>query len=281
MLSVGWIVRGICIGADRLMKRMFVIRFITQVDVAGCASAPVKRCGSAGAWSHNPDLGSERSTAHPICVQIGRGNFPVKRLTSKVKAWFLLKSAVERLTHKLRVQGSEKNMRKASVATVAMILAIALYFTLAWGYDALRTLTAPNYGLEDVWRSQYIFAIGRIADLGPLGLIKLAAFFAAMKLSVAGICGLHILDRLRSLAGGTANSEILEGALILVVLTSIVSVGPAVWSSNADLLREHTFQLVLAAVATALCIVERHYWRADAPAETALAQGATWFSPWR
>lgn len=176
-------------------------------------------------------------------------------------------------------------MRKASVATVVMILAIALYFTLAWGYDALRTLTAPNYGLEDVWRSQYIFAIGRIADLSPLGLIKLAAFFAAMKLSVAGICGLHILDRLRCLAGGTANSEILEGALILVVLTSIVSVGPAVWSNNAELLREHTFQLVLAAVATALCIVERHYWRAggeaDAMIEGAAPQGATWFSPWR
>ncbi len=29
-------------------------------------------------------------------------------------------------------------MRKVSSATVAMILAIALYFTLFWGFDALR-----------------------------------------------------------------------------------------------------------------------------------------------
>lgn len=158
-------------------------------------------------------------------------------------------------------------MRKASVATVATILGITLYFTLSWGFDALRTLTAPNYGLEDVWRSQYIFAIGRIAGLGPIGLIKLAAFFAAMKLAVAGVCALHILDRLRCLAGGQANSEILEGALILVVAVSIVSAGPAAWSHNAELLREQTVQLILAAVATALCIVERRHGRADAQAE--------------
>lgn len=158
-------------------------------------------------------------------------------------------------------------MRKASVATVTMILGITLYFTLSWGLDALRTLTAPNYGLEDVWRSQYIFAIGRIVGLGPIGLIKLAAFFGAMKLAVAGVCALHILDRLRCLAGGQANSEVLEGALILVVAVSIVSAGPAAWSHNAELLREQTVQLILAAVATALCIVERRYGREDAQTE--------------
>ena len=48
-------------------------------------------------------------------------------------------------------------MRKVSGATVATILAIALYFTLFWGFDALRMLTSPTYGLEEVWRSQYRF----------------------------------------------------------------------------------------------------------------------------
>ena len=47
-------------------------------------------------------------------------------------------------------------MRKISTATVAIILAIALYFTLFWGYDGLRVLTSPNYGLDDVWRSQFM-----------------------------------------------------------------------------------------------------------------------------
>src|SRR5712691_6294277 len=100
-------------------------------------------------------------------------------------------------------------MRKISGATVAMILAIALYFTLFWGFDALRMLTSPTYGLEDVWRSQFIFGIGRLFGLGPIGLIKLAAFFGILKLAVAGICAVHILDRFRCLAGGKANSEIL------------------------------------------------------------------------
>ncbi|MGA7332964.1 MAG: hypothetical protein WBX77_14730 [Pseudolabrys sp.] len=75
------------------------------------------------------------------------------------------------------------------------IVAIALYFALAWGYDGLRILTAPSYGLEDVWRSQFVFAIGRLFNLGPIGLIKLAAFFGALKLAVACICVVHIVDR--------------------------------------------------------------------------------------
>ena len=174
-------------------------------------------------------------------------------------------------------------MRKITGATVAMILAIALYFTLFWGFDALRVLTSPTYGLEDVWRSQFIFGIGRVFGLGPIGLIKLAAFFGALKLAVAIVCAVHIVDRIRSLMGGKPNSEILEGGLILVLLISIATAGPTVWSHNVDLLREQVFQLLLAAVATALCMVERSYDR-SAPAVKPVAatpQGATWFTPWR
>ena len=168
-------------------------------------------------------------------------------------------------------------MRKFSGATVATILAIALYFTVLWGLDGLRTLTSPSYGLGDVWRSQHIFVIGSFFGLSPLGLIKLSAFFGAVKLSVAGFCAWHVIDRLRSLIGGQADSEVLEGALILVVLISILSVGPAVWSQNAALVREQTVHLVLAALATALCIVERSYARDDAPAEAAAASAGSSF----
>ena len=89
-------------------------------------------------------------------------------------------------------------MRKVSGAAVAMILAIALYFTLFWGFDALRMLTSPTYGLEDAWRSQFVFGIGRVLGLGPIGVIKLAAFFGTLKLAVAIVCAVHILDRFRS-----------------------------------------------------------------------------------
>jgi hypothetical protein len=179
-------------------------------------------------------------------------------------------------------------MRKLSAVAVAMILAIALYFTLFWGLDALRILTSPTYGLDDVWHSQFIFVIGSMLGLGPTGLLKLAAFFGVLKLAVAGICALHILDRCRAFVGGKANSEVLESGLILVVLVSIASVGPAVSSQNAELLREGALQLMLAAIATGLCLVERKYGRATddaAPAVatelTATARGAPWFSPFR
>ncbi|MGH6664354.1 MAG: hypothetical protein ACREB2_05565 [Pseudolabrys sp.] len=179
-------------------------------------------------------------------------------------------------------------MRKLSVLAVAMIVAISLYFTFAWGYDGLRMLTSPTYGLDDVWRSQFIFVIGSLFGLGPMGLVKLAAFFGALKLAVAGICLIHILDRCRSLAGGTANSEILEGALIIVVMFSIISVGPSIQSQNVELVRAETIQLMLAAVATALCLLERKYGRADEDTKpvvsmelTATAGRAPWYAPFR
>lgn len=178
-------------------------------------------------------------------------------------------------------------MRKLSAAAVAMILAIALYFTLFWGFEALHMLTSPTYGLEDVWRSQFVFEIGRLFGLSPFGLIKLAAFFATLKLAVAAICAVHIADRFRALAGGKAEPEILEAGLMLVVIISIASVGPAIWAQNADLVREQVIQLMLAAVAAALCILERSYERSGGTgkpltaASAAAANGATWFSPLR
>jgi hypothetical protein len=109
----------------------------------------------------------------------------VKWLTGKVGS-VLLNFAIERITHdSSREEGS---VRKISNVAVAAIVAIALYFALTWGYDGLRILTSPSYGLEDVWRSQFVFAIGRLFNLGPIGLIKLAAFFGALKLAVACIC---------------------------------------------------------------------------------------------
>lgn len=139
-------------------------------------------------------------------------------------------------------------MQKISHATMAIIVAVALCI-----------LSSPSYGLEDVWRSQFVFAIGSLVGLGPIGLIKLAAFFGALKLAVACICVIHIADRVRSLSRGQANSEILEAALILIVTISIVSVGPASFRDGAELVREHTLPLLLAALATGLCIFERNY----------------------
>ena len=56
-----------------------------------------------------------------------------------------------------------------------------------------------------------------------------------------------------------------------MVAISILSVGPAVWSQNAELLRESTIQLSLAALAAAFCMLERSYGR-QAEADEALPE---------
>jgi len=171
-------------------------------------------------------------------------------------------------------------MRKASTATV---VAIALYIMLAWGFDGIRGLTSPNYGLEDNWRAQVIFAIGRYAALSPMGLLKLAAFIAAVKLAIAAICGWHLVDRFRSFAGGQARAEVLETAMMIVVAIGIVSAGPAIRSNSVDLLREHVIQVVLAGLAIALCLIERRLGRGEVTQteETAVPAAREWFSPLR
>jgi hypothetical protein len=177
---------------------------------------------------------------------------------------------------------------RTSGAIGAMILAIAIYFALFWGFDALRILTSPTYGLEDVWRSQVVFGIGRYAGFNPEGLIRLAAALGALKLAVAGVCIVHVVDRVRALVTGSdPANEILETGLLLAVGINIAAVVPAIWSQNGDLVRELTIQLVLAGLAGGLCIVDRSG-RKTAPIEVdaaksapALAGETSSFTPWR
>ncbi len=178
-------------------------------------------------------------------------------------------------------------MRTNPAASTITILAISLYFAAAWGFDGLLTLTSANYGLDEVWRSQTVFGIGSLIGLGPLGLIKLAAFLGAVKLLAAVFCALHVLKRLRVIAGGSPDSEILEGALILVFAVSLASAMAASLSYNAELVGEQAINLVLAAIAIALGMAERRRVAASEAAELAVAAGdtlpsrGTWFTPWR
>ena len=144
-------------------------------------------------------------------------------------------------------------MRKTSIASVATIMAIALYFAFAWGSAGLQAFTSSQLGLEDVWRSQTIFVLGHMLNFGPVGLVKLAAFLAAVKLVAAAFCALHALDRAR----GHSRSELLEGALIIVAAVAAAGCASAMWAHNNELFRESTMQLALAAVGIALCMVER------------------------
>ncbi len=177
-------------------------------------------------------------------------------------------------------------MRWLNAAAVAMITGLAFYFTLFWGSEALRMMTSPTWGLDDTWRSEFMFVIGALLGLAPVGMIKLAAFFAVLKLAVAVICAVHILERVRSLVTGTAEVDVLEAGLVLIVAISILAVGPAVWSQNVELARDYTLQLVLAGLVAALCLLERRTGRAKTAVKTAVKAvayppDAHWFTPWR
>jgi hypothetical protein len=178
------------------------------------------------------------------------------------------------------------------VAIGALISAIAIYFALFWGYDALRILTSPTYGLEDVWRSQIVFGIGRYAGFDPASLLKLSAALGALKLTVAAVCVIHVVERLRSLVSGHTHNEILETGLLVAVGINVVAVAPAIWSQNGDLMRGILLQLILAAFAAVLCIIERRGRKAApayedvVPLDAALAVGTPVdagkpFVPWR
>lgn len=156
-------------------------------------------------------------------------------------------------------------MHGTSRAMKGALMAIALYFAGRWGIDAIRVFASPNFGLDEVWRSQDVFTVGRLFGLTPPGLYELAAFLGAVKLVTAAAFALSIANRFAGPAGADTNAEIVEAALVLVVTVSIVATGPAAWAHNAGLLREHTLHLVLAALATALCIAEQ---RQTPPADT-------------
>ena len=177
-------------------------------------------------------------------------------------------------------------MQRTTGIIGALILAIAIYFVLFWGYDAIRILTSPAYGLEDVWRSQVVFGIGRYAGFGPEGLIRLAAVLGALKLVIAGVCAVHVFERLRALfMKATPANEAFETALIVAVMISIASLVPAIWSQNGDLAREQLIQLVLAGLTGVFCIVERGR---SAPAQDVapdqaqpVAADSSPYVPWR
>jgi hypothetical protein len=172
-------------------------------------------------------------------------------------------------------------MQRTTGIIGALILAIAIYFTLFWGYDAIRILTSPAYGLEDVWRSQVVFGIGRYAGFGPEALIRLAAVLGALKLVIAGVCAIHVFERMRALfTKAAAESEALEMALIVAVAISIASLVPAIWSSNGDLAREQLIQLVLAGLTGVFCMVERGRKTEDAAEAVAPVAVESAYAPW-
>ena len=180
------------------------------------------------------------------------------------------------------------------VAVAASVFSIALYFALSWGFDAVRILLSPSLGLEDAWRSQIVYWIGRVLGVGPQGLLHLAAAAATLKLTAAGVCAAHIVDRIRCFKAGKPDAEIIVIGLSLVIIVSILSVLPAIWQQDAALVRTNTLNLILASIAASLSLIERSeaipavsQVQVGGRLATAIADAepvrvrAAWYSPWR
>jgi hypothetical protein len=165
---------------------------------------------------------------------------------------------------------AEAPVRAIPRAGTAAIIAIACYFTLLWGLQGARILTSPIYGLDDFSRTQVVYSIGRFFALSPDGLVRVAAFMGAFQLAVAGVFALHILDRLRSLAGPPVEHGILEAALLLVIAVTLGSAVPALIEGDSSLLRLNTLHMLLASAAALLHELEQR----GAPATAAEATPA-------
>jgi len=143
-------------------------------------------------------------------------------------------------------------MKRVSGIAAAMILAVAVYFAFTWGMDAWRIFTSPTFGLDDAIASQTVFALGRYLGVDPAGLIKLGAVFGALKLTVAGVCVVHVIDRLRGLFGGDTNLEVIQAGMMLAVSICVIALLPALLHQNPDVLRGYAVDLAFAGVAAAL-----------------------------
>jgi hypothetical protein len=148
-------------------------------------------------------------------------------------------------------------MRFVSRIAGLIVVAVSLYFVVTWGSEAVRTLASPNFGLDDPERGQGVRALARFLDLGPDSLVRLAAFLAAVKLTAAAVLALHLVGRVRASNGASRNDELLDAALLLVVVLTLVMAMPAVLDGNRELVRLYAADLLMAGAAAIFSVIER------------------------
>lgn len=134
---------------------------------------------------------------------------------------------------------------------------VALDFTLVFGFEALRILASPISGLDHPAFARVIYGLGRIASLGPDGMVMLATLFGGIYLAIATMCGLHLASRVQALRGGRISHDLLDAALILVVVSTLLAATPAMLQGAAEFLIQQRLPLWLVGLAATLSMVER------------------------
>ncbi len=149
-------------------------------------------------------------------------------------------------------------MRWVLNAARAAVIVIVAYFMLLWGSDAVRAFASSVYGLDEFGQSRDVFSIANALGLHGYALFRIAAFLAAFKLVGAVAFALHLLGRARALVLRVPpEHDMLDAALLLVVLLYIAASLPAAMQHSALLLRFYGFNLLLASAAALLNGIER------------------------
>ena len=118
-------------------------------------------------------------------------------------------------------------MRRFSVAIPVLVTGVCLYFVCAFGREALTIFSSPIWGLENKDFARAVFDIGRLAGLGPGRAGRSSRhFFGALKLAVAVVFALHLIDRFRPYRESEINHELLDAAALLAVCTTFIMAMP-------------------------------------------------------
>lgn len=148
-------------------------------------------------------------------------------------------------------------MRWVPKSIPVLVLAIASYFTLYFGMDAFRILLSPVYGLEQPVFGSMAQGISRHATLGWLSAFQVAAFMGAIKLAIAVLFALYLVSRLRSWLGRETEHEIMDAAVVLIVIVTVMAATPALLEGDMDLLAQYRLPLWLSGLMATLSMIER------------------------
>lgn len=138
-----------------------------------------------------------------------------------------------------------------------LIAIIALDFTLVFGLEAWRIFFSPISGLDHPGFASVVYGYGKLGGLTPAGLSNLAILFGFIYLTIAVMCLLYLASRIGALRGSRIEHDMLDAALILVVVSTLVAGTPVILQGSTDILILQRLPLWLVGLAATLSMVER------------------------
>jgi hypothetical protein len=136
---------------------------------------------------------------------------------------------------------------------------VSLYFAPVWGGDGLRALTSPFHGFEDPVHAVALGYFRALFDLHLGGLLQLSNILAGTKFVIAIGFVAYLIDFARALAvGRDVNRETLDAVLVVSAIALMFWAGPALATSETDLIRMHATQFLLLSSSMIVILIERH-----------------------